>query len=327
MAAALLAVVSGPRAGLVVPVRGQCAVIGRAAGCDLVLPDADTSRRHASVDLRSGRLYVTDLGSTNGTLVDGVPAGPAPVPPGAVLRIGENAVRVEAAHAPPPVASGPAPPDAVTLARQVAAGHVADGGRGLRLGSRPGRPTVPVCVDLRQGSLGLAGPPVALAGPARWLVTQALAQARPPRLVLALADSARGRWTWCAGRAGHVAVGARQCSALVTALAADTTATGATATGATATLLVCDLADTPVDHAPLAALLRDPRSPVTSLVVGGFADVPPALCRQTARLTGDAGTRALLDGRVEVVLDGVSEQWASAVTAGRHMSSSSGPIS
>ncbi len=48
--------------------------IGRAAGCGVSLPD-DTyvSNVHARVFERDGDVFVEDLGSTNGTLVDGTP--------------------------------------------------------------------------------------------------------------------------------------------------------------------------------------------------------------------------------------------------------------
>ncbi|WP_372623131.1 PP2C family protein-serine/threonine phosphatase [Falsiroseomonas sp.] len=45
--------------------------IGRVEGNDLVLPSPEVSRGHCSVVLQEGRAVVTDLGSTNGTLVDG----------------------------------------------------------------------------------------------------------------------------------------------------------------------------------------------------------------------------------------------------------------
>ncbi|MFN8034729.1 MAG: FHA domain-containing protein [Acidimicrobiia bacterium] len=59
------------RAGEHYPVTGEVTV-GRAGGCSLVLAD-DTfvSQVHARVFPRNGRLWVEDLGSTNGTFVNG----------------------------------------------------------------------------------------------------------------------------------------------------------------------------------------------------------------------------------------------------------------
>ena len=46
-------------------------VIGRDAGCDFTVSSESISRRHARLELREGRLMVTDLGSANGTFVNG----------------------------------------------------------------------------------------------------------------------------------------------------------------------------------------------------------------------------------------------------------------
>ena len=67
-------------------------VIGRAFECDGVLLHSTVSRRHARVVLSDNILQIEDLGSTNGTAVDGavVVAGVLrPLQAGAKLRIGE----------------------------------------------------------------------------------------------------------------------------------------------------------------------------------------------------------------------------------------------
>ncbi len=46
-------------------------VIGRSGQCDLVIPHEAVSRKHCQIDYREGELYVTDLGSINGVLIDG----------------------------------------------------------------------------------------------------------------------------------------------------------------------------------------------------------------------------------------------------------------
>jgi pSer/pThr/pTyr-binding forkhead associated (FHA) protein len=48
------------------------AVIGRGSEVDVAISGEHVSRRHASLWRRDGRIIVTDLGSSNGTLVDGV---------------------------------------------------------------------------------------------------------------------------------------------------------------------------------------------------------------------------------------------------------------
>lgn len=46
-------------------------VVGRGANVDVTLEDAFASDRHARFDTAEGRLFVHDLGSTNGTMVNG----------------------------------------------------------------------------------------------------------------------------------------------------------------------------------------------------------------------------------------------------------------
>ncbi|HET8730811.1 MAG TPA: FHA domain-containing protein [Moraxellaceae bacterium] len=46
-------------------------IIGRDAGCDIVISGAHVSRRHAELTMRGGKLWVKDLGSSNGTFVNG----------------------------------------------------------------------------------------------------------------------------------------------------------------------------------------------------------------------------------------------------------------
>ena len=45
--------------------------IGRLADCDVVLKDKGASRKHAQLKLRDGAWTLTDLGSTNGTRLNG----------------------------------------------------------------------------------------------------------------------------------------------------------------------------------------------------------------------------------------------------------------
>jgi adenylate cyclase len=68
--------------------------IGR--DCDgLLLSDAQLSRRHLQVSATGGRITVTDLGSTNGTLLDGSPlAGPTPMFAGQLLTFGQCRLEV-----------------------------------------------------------------------------------------------------------------------------------------------------------------------------------------------------------------------------------------
>ncbi len=110
-----LDVVAGPDAGGVHLLHGGQVRIGRSADADVPLDDPDVSRLHCAVTVaEDGRVTIADLGSTNGTAADGVPVGPHPVPlePGALLRIGESALRLRVPSATSAFPSAPSAPSA-----------------------------------------------------------------------------------------------------------------------------------------------------------------------------------------------------------------------
>ncbi|AOP45592.1 FtsK/SpoIIIE domain-containing protein [Streptomyces lydicus] len=109
---ARLRVVSGPDAGGVHLLHGGQIRIGRSADADVPLDDPDVSRLHCAVTVEpDGAVYVADLRSTNGTAVDGtgLDEQPAPLRPGALLRIGESTLRVQSAPGTPDPALQTAP--------------------------------------------------------------------------------------------------------------------------------------------------------------------------------------------------------------------------
>ena len=67
-----LAVILGANAGHIYAITRPRVYLGRGAGLDVQLPDSEVSRRHARLDIRGDEATLTDLGSTNGTFVDGV---------------------------------------------------------------------------------------------------------------------------------------------------------------------------------------------------------------------------------------------------------------
>ncbi|MFD5336211.1 FHA domain-containing protein [Streptomyces hawaiiensis] len=102
-APAQLQVVAGPDAGGVHLLHGGEIRIGRSADADVPLDDPDVSRLHCAVTVSAdGRVAVADLDSTNGTTVNGARVGARAVPfaPGALLRIGESALRLAPAGGP-----------------------------------------------------------------------------------------------------------------------------------------------------------------------------------------------------------------------------------
>lgn len=84
--------VAGPDAGLVAWLRPGRYTVARDPRADVPLRDPDVSRRHALLDVsRAGQVTVTDLGSANGTVVDGTPVTrPTPLGPESVLEVGDD---------------------------------------------------------------------------------------------------------------------------------------------------------------------------------------------------------------------------------------------
>jgi len=69
-------------------------VVGRLPSCDLPLSGMEVSRRHCSFELVQGVVILTDLGSTNGTFVDGQRIqAPAKLRDGAEIRVGTHSLR------------------------------------------------------------------------------------------------------------------------------------------------------------------------------------------------------------------------------------------
>lgn len=73
-------------------------VLGRDETCDIVLPDSGVSRRHAELVVDTGegaaRLSVRDLGSTNGTFVDGQRVAHQVLAAGDVVALGRTQIVV-----------------------------------------------------------------------------------------------------------------------------------------------------------------------------------------------------------------------------------------
>jgi len=78
---------------------GTSLTIGRAADNDLVLADSRVSRHHARLAGRRGTLVYTDLGSTNGSRVNGVPVTELVLGAGDRIELGDSVILVEVAGA------------------------------------------------------------------------------------------------------------------------------------------------------------------------------------------------------------------------------------
>lgn len=129
-----ITVIRGPDTGAKFELTQAKVVIGRKRG-DVVVKDRETSGLHASIEMApDGRFILKDLGSTNGTFVDGKRVAVTEIRPGQHLKIGANyllftvvegaseATRQDAsspAGIPPalPAAAWPEPPTARSVAR------------------------------------------------------------------------------------------------------------------------------------------------------------------------------------------------------------------
>jgi len=92
--ASMLRVVDGPDRGIEVELPAVGVVIGSERSCDIVLTDSFVSRRHCSVTPHPQGFAVSDLGSKNGTVIDGVAVGKVVAPPGVALRVGKTLIQL-----------------------------------------------------------------------------------------------------------------------------------------------------------------------------------------------------------------------------------------
>ncbi len=109
MTAGTLVIRQGEGAGAEYPIDGEV-VLGREPGsADVVLADPGISRRHAAIRAAAGRISVADLGSSNGTYVNGDRIrGEAELAAGDEIQLGGTVLSFHPARR-PASARGPAP--------------------------------------------------------------------------------------------------------------------------------------------------------------------------------------------------------------------------
>ncbi len=90
-----LTVTSGPDAGQSHRSEGARVQVGVDPAADVVLSDRTVSRFHCELAIEEGGVFLRDLGSRNGTRVDGVPVLAAPLRDGATLHVGRTELRFE----------------------------------------------------------------------------------------------------------------------------------------------------------------------------------------------------------------------------------------
>jgi FHA domain len=136
---------SGPLEGSTVEIDGGQLTIGRIPGNDLQLAHETVSRRHAVIEVQpDARVVLRDLGSRNGTFVDGLRlSGTYALKGGERLSFGDEqllvadvdrALPVPAPPEPvaPPASSAALPPESAAAARLGTAGRVRRAARALR---------------------------------------------------------------------------------------------------------------------------------------------------------------------------------------------------
>lgn len=189
---------------------------------------------------------------------------------------------------------------------------------------------VPLCVDLRAGPVGIAGPAGVVAGLSRWLVAQ-LAVLHSPAdvdLVLLLSIDSAPHWTW-ARWLPHLGGRVATCPDEWQALVVDLTATLEQRRAARRldprgwagkwTVVVVDQAARLTDIAGLAALLAGGAGVGLSAVcVDTEAHALPTSCATVALVRGESGARVALrtggaPGTDDALIDRVSPAWAHSV--------------
>lgn len=120
---AVLVVTQGPLAGRRLELEGEL-VIGR-EGVAVTIEDSELSRRHAVVRPVEGGFEVEDLGSLNGTFVNGKRIdAPTRLAGGDAIKLGQSVLELEAARAAPTIVSAT---PAAAPAPEAAAAPRADG--------------------------------------------------------------------------------------------------------------------------------------------------------------------------------------------------------
>lgn len=101
-AAFVITVVEGPDAGLVASLDASSptrALLGTSPVCTIRLGDREVSRRHVALSVVDKKLVVLDLGSTNGTTINGVLVREAALRGGEAIRIGASVLAVRCGEA------------------------------------------------------------------------------------------------------------------------------------------------------------------------------------------------------------------------------------
>jgi hypothetical protein len=135
----------GPLPGQTFPLAGEKTYIGRDQGNDIAIDDPEVSRRHAGITRGPSGYSIEDLGSTNGTFVNGIRiTSPQALRDGDIIGLGQVVLAFEEAAEvsgdtvtnmavpPPSIARGAPPPPAYAPPPQTAPATPAGAGGGIQ---------------------------------------------------------------------------------------------------------------------------------------------------------------------------------------------------
>ena len=87
--------ITGSAAGKTIRIPGPEVTLGRSTECDIVIKDPYVSRQHATLSVRDVDLFLTDLGSTAGSVVNGNSVVSSTIESGSEVVLGETLMRFE----------------------------------------------------------------------------------------------------------------------------------------------------------------------------------------------------------------------------------------
>jgi pSer/pThr/pTyr-binding forkhead associated (FHA) protein len=108
-------------------------VVGRSSDLDMVLVEEMVSRKHAKIELRDGKIHIEDLGSTNGTFVNGERITTGLLKEGDRVLIGSNILKVIAVVGDDPVPNTRRAPDGAVPSKAAPPRRSAEGGGEARM--------------------------------------------------------------------------------------------------------------------------------------------------------------------------------------------------
>jgi len=173
----LLVAKEGPSAGNTYPLEGEEITIGRAPGCTLQIDSPGVSRQHAHLTFQNNQYLLEDLGSSNGTFVNGERiSAPVPLQHGDLLSLG-RLVQLEYQKVLPAVSATMIEDDFPAV-------------DGTMLEATPGKPPLSKPADF-----ATSAPPV---DPQMTMIGQevsAVQDLTPPQLIVAIAGQAPKTYT------------------------------------------------------------------------------------------------------------------------------------